>query len=723
VIDIIIGEELEDAGVNHLPCACPMTNRDGTERADPKRPILCVDTVRYVGDNVAFIVAETPSQARDAAELMEVDYGELRAVVDTATADTPGHPLVHDAVERNLIFDWEFGDSQAVEAAFTSAAHVTTVELINNRVVANPIEPRAGIADYDQASGSLTLYTNSQGGWHLKSLLANDILKVHPEQVRVVTPDVGGGFGMKGVYYPEHVMLAWAARKLGRPVKWTSERAEGFLSDTMGRDHVTLAELAFDADQRIVGMRVCTRANMGAYLSRWGPGIPTGCAVQVLPGVYDVKNLYYRVKGVATNTVPVDAYRGAGRAEAIYVIERLMDIAARELNVDPTDLRRSNFIPASAMPFTTAAGQTYDTGEFTRVLDTALEKADWKGFAERKLTARRRGALRGFGLCYYIESIMGNSGEGAAIRFEKDGSVSLYVGTQSNGQGHETVYAQIVHEYLGVPLESVRVVQGDTDRIPRGGGTGGSSSVTVQGWALHDASRVVIERGKHLAAYELETAVEDIGFDAGCFRVLGTDRAIDIMALAEKAGTMSQLPEGFESGLDGEATIDLKAWSFPNGCHIAEVEIDEETGATRLVRYTVVVVFGKVVNPPLLEGQMHGGVVQGVGQALMEHTVYDEHGQLLTGSFIDYCMPRADDVPIFDFTTIEVPCLNNPLGMKGAGEAGTLGSPAAVINAIVNALADAGIRNINMPTTPMKVWRALHGAGEKGYTPRNPYHS
>ncbi|MEE8123945.1 MAG: xanthine dehydrogenase family protein molybdopterin-binding subunit [Alphaproteobacteria bacterium] len=708
VVEILTGAELEAEGANALPCDVEIASRDGTPGAAPRHPILCADTVRYVGDNVAFVVAGTLVQAKDAAELIEVDYAPLDAVTDTKTAADPGMPRLHDDVPENLAFDWEFGDPPAVDAAFARAAHLARIELVNNRVVVNSMEPRGVLADYAAGSDRMTLYTGTQGGWNLKPVLAEHVLKVAPEKVRIITPDVGGGFGMKAFLYPEHAMAAWASRKLRRPVKWTGERSDAFLSDTMGRDHVTQAALAFDADRRIIGMRVETTANLGAYLSFFAPFIPTGAAVKVLPGVYDVKCLHYRVMGVFTNTTPVDAYRGAGRPESIYLIERLIDKAAREFGEDPAELRRRCFIPPEAMPFTSAAGETYDVGEFARVMDAAMAKADWRGFPARRAEARGRGARRGIGMCYYIESTMGEPEERASIRFEEDGMLSVLVGTQSNGQGHETAYAQLLNDRLGIPLHRIRVIQGDTDRIRTGGGTGGSRSLTSQGWAIHKAADVVIERGIQYASQELEAAAADVEFDGGRFTIVGTDRSISILDLAAAARSMASQPEGHAGGLDADALATIDAWTFPNGCHIAEVEIDGETGVTRIVRYSIVDDFGVVLNPMLVEGQVHGGVVQGIGQALYEHTVYDGDGQLLTGSFMDYCVPRADNIPSIEFSTIEVPCKNNPMGVKGCGEAGAVASPAAVINAVLNALADLGVEHIDMPATPYKVWKLLH---------------
>ncbi|MDX1528795.1 MAG: molybdopterin cofactor-binding domain-containing protein, partial [Gammaproteobacteria bacterium] len=652
---------------------------------------------------VAFVVAESGALARDAAELVEVDLAPMDAVTRTDAADADGAPLVHDNVERNLIFDWDFGDQSAVESALKTATHRVEVRLVNNRVVANSMEPRGALAHSEDGNGALTLYSNTQGGWDLRDLIA-DRLGLDIERIRVITPDVGGGFGMKGITYPEQVLTAYAALKLQRPVKWCPDRSDAFLSDTMGRDHVTRATLGFNADHRIVAMAVDTRANMGAYLSDYAPFIPTMAAVKVLPGVYDVKRLYYRVRGVATHTTPVDAYRGAGRPEAIYVIERLMDECARALNTDAVTLRRRNLIRSHDMPFKTAAGEIYDCGNFDALMAAALSRARSDQFADRRRQASARGKLRGLGLCYYIESTMGWPEESAELLFNQAG-VEVLIGTQSNGQGHETAYTQLVHQSLGLPFETIRIIQGDTARIKTGGGTGGSRSLTAQGWAIGDAVKVVLEKGRRYAAEHLEAAVEDVEFERGRFRIVGTDRAVTLMELVRRLG------EGGASGeahpLDGQASVKINKWTFPNGCHIAEVEITPDTGELVLVRYTVVDDFGNVINPLLLEGQVHGGIVQGAGQALMEHAVYDDEGQLLSGSFMDYCMPRAGDFPFFDFTTLGVPTRNNPLGIKGCGEAGTVGATAAVANAVCNALADAGAGPVDMPLTPMKIWSAL----------------
>jgi carbon-monoxide dehydrogenase large subunit len=707
VLAVITGAEIEANGSNALPCLIPMINRDGSDGINPLRPVLCTDRVRHVGDHVAFVVAETLSQAKDAAELIAVEYESLPAVVDTESASDAGRPLVHDNVPSNLAFDWQHGDPDAVEQALAGAAHVTKVRIINNRLVSNPMEPRAAIGEV--TGDEITLHSCTQGGWLFTGPLA-EVLKVPPEKIRVLTPDVGGGFGTKAFFYPEYALAVWAARQLRRPVKWTGERSsDGFLSDVMGRDHVTEAELGFDADHKIVGMRVLTTANMGAYCNLFAPFIPTGAALKVLPGVYHIKTMVYRVKGVLTNTTPVDAYRGAGRPESIYLMERLIDAAARELGEHPAELRRKNFVDVAAMPYKTAAGEIYDSGEFARVMDAALKEADWSGFAQRRSEAQARGARRGIGMAYYIESTMGDPQEMAAISFETDGTVSVAVGTQSNGQGHETAFAQVLHERLGVPFEKIRIVQGDTAKLKLGGGTGGSRSLTAEGMAIRDCADNVIERGRHYAAQELETAVADIEYsrESAEFGVIGTDRRIGIIELAAKARASSSPPEGFEGGLDAEATAQIDAYTFPNGCHIAEVEIDPDTGVVQIVNYVAVDDFGVVLNPMLVAGQVHGGVVQGIGQALYEHAIYDDNGQLLSGSFMDYCMPRADGVPAMKVSTIEVPCQNNPMGVKGCGEAGSVASPAGVINAIIDALADLGVTSVDMPATPQSLWRLI----------------
>lgn len=714
VIDIILGSELEADKSNQLPCMIPLKNRDGSDRADPGHPVLATEKVCYVGDNIAFVVAESLDQAKDAADLIYVDFDEQDAVVDTGTAHLAGKAQVHASVQNNIAFDWSQGDEDNIKSVFEGAAHVTEVDLVNNRVVVNSMEPRGLIADWDGSADKMVVRMGTQGGWVLRSLLANAILHIPEEQVQVITPDVGGAFGMKLFFYSECAATVWTSRKLGRPIKWIGERSDAFLSDTQGRDHVTHAALAFDDNNKILGMKVLTNANLGAYLSTFGPMIPTMAAVKVLPGVYDIPNFFYQCTGVFTNTVPVDAYRGAGRPEAIYVIERLMDTAAQELGIGPEEIRRKNFIPVSAIPYTTATGCVYDSGEFERVMDRALEKADWSGFGSRKSQSAAKGKRRGIGMCFYIEATAGNPSETATIRFEEDDIVSLAVGTQSSGQGHSTAYAQIVAERLGVPFKNIRVIQGDTDKIKTGGGTGGSRSLTTQGPAIHAASDEVIDKGKELAGHFLEAAAVDIEFDAegGEFSIAGTDRKIGILEIAHRARGLGQLPENLAEGLDSEASFTVEAFTYPNGCHISEVEIDELTGATEVVRYVIVDDFGTIVNPALVRHQVIGGVGQGIGQALTEHTVYSEDGQLLTGSFMDYGMPRADNIPLdLTYETIEIPCTMNPMGVKGCGEAGCIAAPPSIINAITNGLQDLGVAHIDMPATPQKVWNAIQQVG------------
>jgi carbon-monoxide dehydrogenase large subunit len=689
VLAVLTAADTGDAGV---PCFVPMKNRDGSDAPMPAHPILAKDKVRYVGDKVAFVVASSRARARDAAELVAVDYEPLEAVVDTAAALEPGRPQVHAECPRNLAFDWLHGDEAAVEKAFAGAARVVRLELVNNRLVCNPMEPRAAVAEWDAAAGRLTVHTCTQGGWAFRDTLAAN-LGLPKEKVRVLTPDVGGGFGMKAMFYGEYTLCAVAARKLGRPVKWTSERGEAFLSDSQGRDHVTVAELGFDAEHRIVGMRCNVVANMGAYYYFYAPFIPTFAALKVLPGVYDVKCLSYGVKAVFTNTVPVDAYRGAGRPESIYCIERLMDLAAAELGVDRLELRRRNFIRPEQMPFATAVGETYDSGEFARVMAEATRRADWQGAAARKAEAAARGRRRGIGLCFYIESTMGNPVEHATVRFAADGAVEVLVGTQSNGQGHETAYAQVLAERLGVELARVRIVQGDTARLEVGRGTGGSRSMVWGGGALVDAATAIIDRGRELARADLG---EDVDFADGLFRARGSNRTLDWTDLAAR----------HPKALDTRARYapEKPGPTFPNGCHVAEVEIDPDTGVVSIARYSIVDDFGTLVNPLLVEGQVHGGIAQGLGQALLENVVYDSAAQLLTGSFMDYGVPRADDMPrVIDFDTRPVPNPNNPLGAKGCGEAGTIGAMPSIMNAIIDALDGT---QIEMPATPEKIWRA-----------------
>ncbi|MCC7426661.1 MAG: xanthine dehydrogenase family protein molybdopterin-binding subunit [Alphaproteobacteria bacterium] len=707
VLGIFTHADLAAEGIGHLPCVVGLKNKDGSRRADTPRPALADGVVRHVGDAVAFVVAKTLAAARDAAEAITVEYELLPASTDLATAAAPGQAQVWPATPNNVCFDWQAGDAAGTAAAFARAAHVTRLEVVNNRIVVASMEARAANAAYDPASGRFTLYSGTQGSWLLKDQLASAIFKLPPENFRVVTPDVGGGFGMKIFLYPEHVLCCFAARRLNRAVKWTSERSEAFLSDTHGRDNITLAELALDAEGRFLALRTRNVANMGAYLSTFAPFIPTFAGSKVLASVYRFGAIHAQVLGMFTHTVPVDAYRGAGRPESNYLVERLIDQAARELGIDRIELRRRNMVAPADMPWKSAMGATYDTGDFPAVLEAGLHAADWAGFAARRAASARAGRLRGIGLAYYLEATGGGATERAEIRFAADGMAELLVGTQSTGQGHETAYVQIMAERLGIPAGRLRVVQGDSDAIPTGGGTGGARSLYSQGGAILAAAQEVENRGRKGAAHILEAAAADIEFADGFFRIAGTDRQLHILDLAAEARSRKAAGEAVET-LDAFAVWDIKAHTFPNGCHIAEVEVDPETGRVALARYTVADDVGRAINPLIVRGQVHGGVAQGVGQALLECTHYDAvSGQLVAGSFMDYALPRADDLPAMAVELVEVPCGTNPLGVKGAGEAGAVGSPPAVINALVDALAARGVGTIDMPATPERVWRAL----------------
>ncbi|MGE0715461.1 MAG: xanthine dehydrogenase family protein molybdopterin-binding subunit, partial [Alphaproteobacteria bacterium] len=628
----------------------------------------------------------------------------------TAPAGAPGQPLVWDDAPGNVAFDWAQGDEAGVAAAFAGAHQVVAIELVNNRLVVNSMEPRGAIGEYQKGDGRYVVYTSSQGPHLIRSQLAGMIFKVPEHRVRVVTRDVGGGFGMKIFLYPEHILVAYAARKVGRPVKWISERQEAFVSDTQGRDNVTKGELAVDAEGRFLALKVATAANLGAHLSNFAPFIPTLAGTGMLAGVYTTPIIHVRVKGMFTHTTPIDAYRGAGRPEAAYLVERLADLAADALGLTPAEIRRRNFIPSALMPFRTALGVTYDSGEFGRNLEDALKMADWDGAQARKAESAARGRLRGIGLATYIEQCGGGEDDMATVRFDPSGSVTVLVGNQSNGQGHETAYAQLVADALSVPFEQVRVIQGDSDVVYFGRGTGGSRALPVGGSAVMRAVEKVVEKGRRIAAHLLETATADIEFSNGVFQVAGTDRKVAIQEVVSAAFDGEKLGD-IEPGLAEVAHFQPAGATFPNGCHVCELEIDRDTGEVAILRYTVVDDFGRVVNPLLLEGQVHGGIAQGVGQALLEEAVYDAgSGQLVAGSLMDYPLPRADDLPPVSFAWNVVPCRNNPLGVKGAGEAGAIGAPPAVINALVDALRPLGVTHIDMPATPQRIWRILQQA-------------
>jgi carbon-monoxide dehydrogenase large subunit len=707
VLAVITGADLKAAGLGELPCMIPLKSRDGSPRIDTPRLALATDTVRHVGDPVAFVVAETLQAARDGAEAIGVDYEVLPATTDLATAHEAGAAAVWPAAPNNIAFDWEAGDREKTEAAFKRAAHVTRLTVVNNRVVVASMEARAAVAGWQ--GDRLTLHTNTQGSWQVRNMLANNVFRIPPENVHVLTPDVGGGFGMKLFLYAEQVLVAFAAKQVGRPVKWASERTEAFLSDTHGRDNITLGELALDANGKFLALRTRNWANMGAYFSNYAPFIPTGAGTKVLASVYGFEAIYANVLGVMTNTVPVDAYRGAGRPESNYLVERLIDTAARELKIDRIEIRKRNMVPQSAMPYVSAMGQRYDSGDFAQLLDSALKKIDWAGFEGRRAEAARRGKKRGIGLAYYLEATGGGPTENAKVVFAEDGMVDVYVGTQSTGQGHETAYAMLTSHELGVPVEKIRVKQGDSETLPDGGGTGGARSLYSEGQAILVTTASVIEKGKQAAAEHLEAAIGDIEFTSGAgrFGVVGTDRGVGILDLA--AAQRKRVAAGQSAILlDAMETAKIDSHTFPNGCHVAEVEVDPDTGVVNVLRYIVVDDVGHALNPLIVRGQVHGGVAQGIGQALFERTAYDNgSGQLLSASFMDYALPRAEDLPDIDVDLIEVTCETNPLGVKGAGEAGAVGSPPAAINALVDAL---GGKVVDMPATPETVWKALSAA-------------
>ena len=710
VLFVATGEDVRADGLGDVPCMTPLVNRDGTPRHDTPRPVLALGKVRHVGQPVALVVAETLTAARDAAEAIEVEYESLSAITQSKDAIRAGAPQLFDHIPGNIVFDWDndMGDAKATDAAFSNAARVVTLELVNNRIVVNSMEPRNAVADYDTASGRSTLYTATQGPYFVRDPLAEAVLKMPKDMLRLITPNVGGAFGMKAFVYPEQALVVWASRKLGRPVKWQEDRSEGFVSDNQGRDHSTRAELALDENGRFLGLRVFILANLGAYLAPFGCFVPTR-ATDLVSGLYAIGAIHVNVKGVCTNTVPVCAYRGAGRPEAAYLLERLVDAAARELGMSPDAIRRINFVPSSAMPYTSATKLLLDSGEFEEVMDRCMAAAQWSSFPERRVQSERNGKLRGIGMATYTERCGGGFPETASIEF-RDERIELVMGNQEYGTGLVTAYKQLVSDQLGVDADRIDVIMGDTDRTPSGL-SGGSRAIAVAGTALYEAGRTIIDKGLRLAAHLMEVSAQDVTFADGVFRVPGTDLHIDLMELAKSARDPAKLLPGMEPGLDTSHQRVPPAQTFPNGCHIVEVEIDPNTGDVTIERYTAVDDFGRTINPLLLEGQAHGGIAQGIGQALLEHTVYGaEDGQLLSGSFMDYAMPHASDLPSFAFSTYNVPSTANPLGVKGAGEAGAVGAPPAVINAVVDALYHrVALPHIDMPATPRRVWEMLAG--------------
>jgi carbon-monoxide dehydrogenase large subunit len=707
VLAVYTAADLAASGIGPLPPRQVMNNRNGTPMRSPVRYALATDKVRHVGDAVAVVIAETIAAAKDAAEAVVVDIEPLPAVSEPALADAPGAPLLYDEVPGNVGLDFHYGDSDAVAVAFANAAHVTRLDLRANRIVVNAMEPRSANAQYDPKRGHWALYIGCQGVFGFRNYIAQ-VLGVGREKVRVLTDRVGGSFGMKQPTYPEHYCILHAARELGRPVKWTDERSGSFVSDTHGRDAQMTAELALDKDGNFLAVRLTGYGNLGATYG--APGPATRNAVRNTLGVYKTPLIEVSTKCVFTTTTPVGAYRGAGRPEANYYMERLVETAAAEIGMDRVALRRRNHIPPEAMPYKAPNGTTYDSGDFTTLLDKAVALADWDGFAARKEESRARGLLRGRGISDYLELTGPPGREMGGIRFEPNGDVTIITGTLDYGQGHASPFAQVLASRLGIPFRRIRLLQGDSDALIAGGGTGGSKSMIVSGNAIVQASDKVVAAGRQIAAQVLEAAAADIEFRAGRFVIAGTDRSVGIMELAAKIHAGLALPPELPQSLDVAEIVDGPPSAFPNGCHIAEVEVDPETGMVEVVRYTFVNDFGVVINPLLVDGQAHGGIVQGIGQALRERTVYDESGQLLTGSYMDYAMPRADDAPLFVHTSHPVPAKTNPLGAKGCGEAGCAGALPSVMNALIDALSEFGIRHIDMPATPERVWQAIRNA-------------
>ncbi|MFZ3238249.1 MAG: xanthine dehydrogenase family protein molybdopterin-binding subunit [Stellaceae bacterium] len=721
VAAVYTGQDMTTEGVGGLPCGWQVHSKDGSPMAEPPHPPLATGHVRHVGDPVAVVIAETLEEAREAADQLQVDYAEEPAVVDPAEALKPGAAQVFAEIPGNLCYDWGLGDLAAVEAGIAKAARVVRLDLVNNRLVPNAMEPRAAIGEFDRATGDYTLYTTSQNPHVIRLLMGAFVLHIPESRLRVVAPDVGGGFGSKIYHYAEEAIVTWAAGKLRRPVKWTAERSESFMSDAHGRDHVTHVELALDKDAKFIALKVSTIANMGAYLSTFAPCIPTYLYGTLLAGTYTTPAIYVETKAVFTHTVPVDAYRGAGRPEATFLLERIVDVAADELGIDPAELRRRNFIPADAYPYQTPVALQYDSGDYATTLELALRAADYAGFEGRRRAAMAQGKLRGIGIATYIEAcgiapsaVVGSLGaraglyESAAVRVHPSGSVSILTGSHSHGQGHETTFSQLVADRLGIPLENIDIVHGDTAKIPYGMGTYGSRSLAVGGSAIVKAMDKIVAKGRKIAAHLLEAAEADVEFADGKFTVAGTDRSTSLGEVALTAYVPHNYPEDLEPGLDETSFYDPKNFTYPSGAHIAEIEIDPETGHVTVVNFTASDDFGRIINPMIVAGQVHGGLAQGIGQALLEGCVYDkETGQLLTGSYNDYAMPRAADLPNFALSTNVTLCTHNPLGVKGCGEAGAIGAPAAITNALVDALKPLGVRHVEMPATPEKLWRLI----------------
>src|SRR6195256_2672213 len=717
VVGVLTGKELVDDKIGNLICGWAITSKDGTPMKMGAWPAMAPETVRFVGQAVAVVIAETKNQARDAAEAVVVDYEVLPAAADIRAAIKPGAPQLHPEAPGNVIYDWALGDEAAVNEAFSKAANVVSLELTNTRLVPNAMEPRSALADYNEAEEHFTLYTTSKNPEIARLVLSAFYNIAQEHKLRVIAPDVGGGFGSKIYIYPEEMVALWASKKVRRPVKWTSDRTEAFLTDAHGRDHLSKATMAFDADYKILALRVDTHANFGAYMSLFSSSVPTYLYATLLSGQYDIPNIYAEVTGVYTNTAPIDAYRGAGRPEASYLLERLIETAARKFKIDPVELRRKNFI--TSFPHQTPVIMAYDIGDFNASLDAALKEIDYAGFPARKEKAKKEGKLRGIGFSCYIEACgiapskaVGSLGAGvglwesAEIRVNPVGTIEVLTGSHSHGQGHETTFAQLIAERIGVPISQVQIVHGDTDKVQFGMGTYGSRSAAVGLTAILKAMEKGEAKAKKIAAHALEASEADIVIENGEFKVTGTDKSIALPMVALAAYTAHNLPDGMEPGLKETAFYDPTNFTFPAGAYICELEVDPGTGKTSFVNFVAADDFGRLINPMIVEGQVHGGLAQGIGQALLEAAVYDENGQPVTASFMDYAMPRADDLPSFKLSHTTTLCPGNPLGVKGCGEAGAIGASAAVINAITDAI---GNNKLEMPATPDRVWHAIHG--------------
>ncbi|MDX2068657.1 MAG: xanthine dehydrogenase family protein molybdopterin-binding subunit [Haliscomenobacter sp.] len=727
VVAIFTGKDIAATGINGVPAGWQVNFKDGTTMKEPPHPLLVADRVKHVGDGIAVVIAEDLATARDAADLIEIDYEVLPAVTNPAEAIKAGAPQVHDNAPNNICFDWELGNPKAeVDAAIAASHHVTRLDLVNQRMAPNAIEPRSAIGHYDDSKDKFTLYTTSQNPHLTRLLMCAFVLGIPEHKVQVVAPDVGGGFGSKIFHYIEEALVIWASKQIGRPIKWTSTRSEAFLTDAHGRDHVTTAEMGFDKDGNITALRVSTVANLGAYLSTFAPAVPTYLHGTLLQGLYTTPKIHVDVTAAFTHTNAVDAYRGAGRPEATYLLERLIDTAALEMGMDPAELRFKNFIPAfdgvTQPGYQTQVALQYDSGNYHPVLERGLEMVGYENFRKEQAEARKNGKLLGIGFSTYIEAcgiapsaVVGALGaraglyESAQVRVQPTGKVSIFTGSHSHGQGHETTFAQVVADRMGISMDDIEIVHGDSDSVAFGMGTYGSRSLAVGGSAIVKSIDKVLEKGAKIAAHKLEAAEEDLEYAGGKWTVKGTDKSIGFGDVALTAYVPHDYPAGLEPGLDFSSFYDPTNFTYPFGCHIAIVEVDADTGKVTLKRFIAVDDVGNVINPMIVDGQIHGGLAQGIGQAMLEGVAYDAEGQLVTGSFMDYAMPRADDLPSFEIDRKVTPCPHNPLGVKGAGEAGCIGSTPAVVNAVMDALTPFGIiKNLEMPMTPQRVWRAMH---------------